>query len=94
MKVISLSRINSLIEGKVAPEGTGELILLDMYAKSLHGEPLVNIIIDEKGSIDKFDSLDLSMLILGYALGQKEYLENEGMVEMDKIIIDGDDTVH
>lgn len=90
MKIPGLARIKELIEGTEPPVETSEIIMLEMYGKSVEGEPLVNILIDEKLSIDKFDKEDLSMFILGYALGQRDYLEDGNENTLNNITDDSD----
>ena len=87
-------RMQELISGEATPEDQGEFALIKAYQRGEDGEPLINICIDMKEQIDYYTEYEYSMFILGYAIGQKDYLDKIDGLDLSKFKKDDDEPLH
>lgn len=84
MEVLNLTRL---------PEDEAEIALLSAYTKAVGGQTLINICIDERSKIDGYSLEEVQMFILGYALGQKDFLDKIGGLDLTKITKNDNETI-
>jgi hypothetical protein len=72
---INLGRLEKLILGNVIPENKSEESFILAYKYGLEGDLFLNLIFQLKDLLDSFNEEERNHLMLGYALGQKDYQE-------------------
>lgn len=77
-----LERLNELMEG-AAPEDSPEKVFVQYYGSALRGNTLLSIVIEKKGDLTRYTLDEMGMLILGYALGEKNRIDNEDGISLD-----------
>ena len=82
-KYPKLERLQELLTGDEKPTTNGENYLLIAYERSKIGDTLLNLMEKFPTDYEKLTELQKDMFVLGYALGQKYYLEKE-MTQMFK----------
>ena len=91
---MNLKRLQLLINGEEKPETPAEYALVKTYVKALSGEPLINICIDNKDVIDYYEREEYEHFIIGYAMGQKDFLDKLEGLDLTKIERDDDESIH
>ena len=87
-------RIEELINGVAEPQDSAEYALVKAYTRGEGGEPLINICIDMKEEMPYYKEAEFEMFILGFAMGQKDYQDKVGGLDLTKFMKDDNDTTH
>jgi hypothetical protein len=87
-------RIDQLISGAVKAENAGEFALVKSYTRAHNGQSLMNLIIDMAQEIDYYGMEEYEMFILGYALGQKDFLDKINGLDLSRISKNEDEETH
>lgn len=90
---VDYSRIKELLDG-AEPEDNAEEVFRKTFLKASTGEPLINICIDDKGEMDYYGLYELQMFAMGYAIGQKDFLDKLGGLDLSKIKRDDNEEIH
>ena len=91
---VTYAKIMQVLNGERKPEDHGEVALLTAFTKAVNGEPLITIMITDKMNMDLYSLEEIQMFLMGYAIGQKDFLDKLGGLDLSKIIKDDDETTH
>lgn len=88
------TRIQELITGKEEPNDVGETTIVDAYQSALQGESLIVVCMQMQDIFEEFKEYEYSMFILGYAMGQKDFLDRLDGLDLEKVIKDDSESYH
>jgi len=91
---MNLKRLEKLINAETHPENPAEYALVKAYVRAAGGEPLINICIDIQEEINYYKIEEFEHFVLGYAMGQKDFLDKLDGLDLSKIKKDDDETIH
>ncbi len=72
---IDLGKLETLIKGERSPENRQEELFILFYKTGLSNEMIMYTLLQIKAEIDQFDIIDYQYMILGMALGDRDYRE-------------------
>lgn len=87
-------RIEQLITGVEEPNDVGETTIIDAYNKGLEGDSLIVVCMTMQDLFEEFQEYEYSMFILGYAMGQKDFLDRVDGLDLSKVIKDDGEQLH
>jgi len=89
-----LSRLDELMSGTVEPQDAPEFALVKAYTRALVGETLITIFLDMDAEMSYYKEDEYAMFLFGYAIGQKDYLDSIGGLDLSKFKKDDDENLH
>lgn len=87
-------RWQKLINGEIEPESMGDFALAKAYLRAAKGDSLMNIVIDMKMEMSHYKEEEFECFIFGYAVGQKDFLDKLGGLDLSRIQRDDDESTH
>lgn len=92
MEKIDIQRLYDLLAGKKMPEDLGDEVFLASYVAGVSGIIFHKHLMEVANLLDQLTFDELFILMLGYAMGQKDLEEQEG--ELEEMIKEGDIKLH
>ncbi len=92
--MIDLNLLEDLINGEQEPDSQGEVAFLNFYQRAVSGDSLLNIILDNAQEVDYYGIDEYELMVLGYAMGQKDFLDRIDGLELERIKKNDDEPLH
>lgn len=89
------TRLAGLMDGTLEPQDKGESLFVMAYDHAVEGELLMRFMLDNAEQLDHCDLYDITMINLGYAMGQHDFTQaNEELLGITNEDPNDDDTFH